>query len=303
MTRYSKRIITSILIIIMMVYSVPIQADVIPFEGLKQVEKQLYGNVSDAAILQKVDTLELAVFGHKTKGSIANRAQELIDYIFPANNSQSLVLLIPYMENNLYNEIKNGSIVKRIEDIELSIYGEIQKGALVTRVEKLTRLLVPADTKLIKEVQVPQGKEIHIQIENEINTNNLKAGQLINFSITNDIVIDEYMIIPAGTTGDLEVTEFKEAGNFGKDASIKIRIKDIKTIDGSLLSLDLKLDDKENYSKEMAVGVGLLSTVIISNPIGLVAGYFLKGKDLVIPVGTVIKTQVYESKDVYGISM
>ncbi len=300
----NNRLLTSILMItVIIVCSIPLQADVIPLEGLKKVEEQLYGNLSDAAILQKVDTLELAIFGHKTKGSIADRAHELIDYVFSKNQQKSLILLVPYMEKSLYNKINDGGLVKRIEKIELSIFGETQKGAIVTRVEKLANLLVPLDNTFIKEVLVPQGKEIHIKTEDEINTAKLKVGQLVGFSVVNDIRVDGYLVIPAGTTGSLEVTEFKKAGNFGKDASIKIKLNDIKTLDGSSLSLNLKLDDQENHSKEIALGVSFLGTVIISNPIGLVAGYFLKGKDVVIPAGTVMRAQVFDSKELSGINI
>ena len=291
------------MITVIIVCSIPSQADIIPIEGLKRVEERLYGNVSDAAILQKMDTLELAVFGHKTKGSIADRVQELIDYVFSKNQQKSLILLVPYMEKSLYNKINDGGLVKRIEQIELSIFGEIQKGALVTRVDKLAGLLVPVDNTFTKEVLLPQGKEIHIKTEGEINTAKLKVGQLVGFSIANDITVDGYLVIPAGTTGSLQVTEIKKAGNFGKDASIKIRINDINTLDGSSLSLNLKLADQENYSKEIALGVSFLGTVIISNPIGLVAGYFLKGKDLVIPAGTVMRAQVLDSKELSGINI
>ena len=293
-----------LLLTVIIAYSIPLQADIIPLEGLKEVEKQLYGNISQNAILDKINTLDFDIFGHKTKGSLADRAQEIIDYVFLTdNNSSSLVLLLPYMEWTLYNQVKEGNIIERIEDIEMSIFGEIQKGALVTRIDRLSALLVPVDNTIFEEISVAEGMEIHIKTEEEINTAHLKAGKLIKFVIPSDVKIDGYLIIPAGTTGTLKVTKFKKAGNFGKDADLKIGINDIKTLDGSNLALNLKSSEDKSNSQEIAVGVSLLSTIIISNPVGLVAGYFLKGKDIVIPEGTVIRSQVSSAQEVYGVKV
>lgn len=300
----NKIAINLLLLTVIIVYSIPLQADIIPLEGLKKAERQLYGNNSEAAILEKINTIEFDIFGHKTKGSLAERAQGIIDYVFLADKAApSLVLILPYMEWTLYNQIKDGNMISRIENIEMSIFGEIQEGALVTRINKLTGLLIPIENTLFKEISVPEGMEIHIKIEEEINTADLKAGKLIKYEIPDDIKIDEYLIIPAGTKGDLIVTEFNKAGNFGKDAELKISINDIKTLDASNLSLNLKSSNKESNSKEIAVGVSLLSTIIVSNPVGLVAGYFLKGKDIVIPEGTVMRTQVMTGKEVYGVKV
>lgn len=301
--RKADRTIISVLVVfVIVVYSIPLQADIIPLEGLKNTEIVLYGDVSEAAILHRIDTLELAIFGHKTKGSISERAQELIDYVLSTENDLPLKIIVPYMERTLYNRIKDGSLVKRIENIETSIYGEVQKNSLITRVEKLAGLLVPSgDGEIYKEVLVSQGTDLHIKIEEEINTAKLRVGKVVKFTLTDNLVIDGYLIVPEGTTGTLNITDFDRAGNFGKDASIKININDIKAIDGNNLSLSLLSNDNENYSKEIALGVSLLGTVIISNPVGLVAGYFFKGKDIVIPAGSVLKVQVYESTKVHSI--
>ncbi|MFP4016742.1 MAG: hypothetical protein ACLFUI_06890 [Halanaerobiales bacterium] len=299
----SKVIFTILAIILIYIYSVNIYAETIPLDELRKAEEMLYGNVSEAAVLQRVDTLELALFGVQSKGSLVTRSQDIVDYVLPDESNSSLTLLVPYMEWTLYNKVQTGSLIPRIEGIERAIFGDVQQDALITRVEKLSSLLIPDDETLFQEIAVTEGVEIHIQTEEEINSDNIEEGKEIPFTVRADLKIDEYLVVPAGTTGTLNINEIKEAGNFGRDGSLKISINDIGALDGSKLSLNLKLDDQENYSQEIAVGVSLLSTVIISNPVGLVAGFFYKGKDVVIPAGSVMMTQIIENASVYGIKL
>lgn len=297
----NKSIIGFLIIIFFTAYCIPINADIIPLRGLEEAEVILYGKVSDRAILQRINDLEMALFGQHTKGSIVARAEQIIEYVYSNDSGISLTLLVNIMEWTLYNEVRTGNLLARIEGLEMSVLGDIGKDALITRVEKLSSLLLPLEHMTTSNVIVPQGKEIHIKILEEINTAEIEEGQEITFGIDNNIKEDGHLIIPAGTRGTLIVSNIKRAGNFGRDASLSIRINDINAFDGSLIPLNLKLDDGDNNSKDIAIGVSLLSTIIVSNPVGLVAGYFFKGKDIVIPVGTVIQTQVMEDLEIYSI--
>lgn len=299
----SKATYGLLLIMILTVYCIPAQADIIPIKELEKAEEILYGKASDLAILQKIDTLEMALFGENTKKPIATRAQKIIRYISKNEKGLSLQLLVNIMDWTLFNEVKDGSLVERIENLEMNVYGEIKQDGINKRVETLTSLLVPLDALYAGNVVVPKGEEIHIKILDEINTAEIKKGALIDFVIETNYKVDGYLVVPAGTRGTLQVTDLDKAGNFGKDASVTIRINDITAFDTSLIPLNLKLDGQENNSKEIAIGVSLLSTIIVSNPVGLVAGYFLKGKEIVIPAGTVIQTQVMEDVEVYSIKI
>jgi hypothetical protein len=300
---FVKRTIYVVLpVILFTVYCIPIQADVIPIKDLERAELILYGTISDSAILQRVDTLETALFGEKTKESIIARAQRVASAVFDNENGLSLQLLVNIMEWTLFSEIKQGCLIERVDNLEMNVYGEVKYDGLMKRVETMASLLVPLDILEADYVQIPKGEEIHIKLLEEINTAVIKKGVLIDFVIEKNYKIDGYLVIPAGTRGTLQVTDLERAGNFGKDASITLKINDIQAFDTTTIPLNLKLD-KENNSKEIALGVGLLGTIIVSNPVGFVASYFLKGKEIVIPSGTVIRTQVMEDVEVYTVKM
>lgn len=299
----NKVFLSFLMALILIIYTAPVYANIIPIRELEKAETILYGQVSQSAILQKIDTLEIAVFGETKKGSLIERAEQIIDFVLGKEDGVSLLLLINIMDWTLFNRINKGSIMERIEKLELNIFGELQKGSLFSRVERLSNLLIPMDRLEANKVTVPKQEELHIKLLEEINTADLEAGQSVKFTIDTNFKVNGYLIIPAGTEGTLIITNVKKAGRFGQDASITIRINDLTAIDGSDIPLNIKLQEKGNYSEEIAIGVGLLSTIIVSNPVGLVAGYFFKGKDIVIPAGTVLKTQVLEDVEVYSIKI
>jgi len=300
----NKKVFLCFLIaLILIIYHTPVYANIIPIKELEKAETILYGQVSQSAILQKIDTLEIAIFGETKKGSLIERAEQIIDFVLGKEDGVSLLLLINIMDWTLFNRINKGSIMERIENLELNIFGELQRGSLFSRVERLSNLLIPMDRLEANKVTVPKQEELHIKLLEEINTADLEAGQSVKFTIDTNFKVNGYLIMPAGTEGTLTITNIKKAGRFGQDASITIKINDLTAIDGSAIPLNIKLQEKGNYSEEIAIGVGLLSTIIVSNPVGLVAGYFFKGKDIVIPAGTVLKTQVLEDVEVYSIKI
>lgn len=299
----NKVFLSFLLVLVLIIYSAPAYANIIPIRELEKAETILYGRVSENAILQKIDSLEIAIFGEPKKGSLIERAEQIIDFVLGKDDGISLLLLINIMDWTLFNRINKGSIMERIENHELNIFGQLQTGSLFNRVERLSNLLIPMDRLEASKVTVAKNEELHIKLLEEINTAELEAGQSIRFTIDSNFKVNGYLIIPAGTEGTLTLTNVKKAGRFGQDASITIRINDLTAIDGSAIPLNIKLQEKGNYSEEIAIGVGLLSTIIVSNPVGLVAGYFFKGKDIVIPAGTVLKTQVLDNVEVYTIKI
>ena len=43
---------------------------------------------------------------------------------------------------------------------------------------------------------------------------------------------------------------------------------------------------EQNLSLELALGASMAAVLLLGNPLGLVGGFFVKGKDVKIPAGT-----------------
>ncbi|MFW6029331.1 MAG: hypothetical protein ACOCRO_03665 [Halanaerobiales bacterium] len=296
-----KKVSTILIFILTIIYIAPISADVIPLEELQEAEELLYGSSSDVAIIKKVDKLEYGLFGHKSKGTLVDRAWKIINYLNSNDNGLPLPVLVNAMEWTLYNKHKQGALIDRIEGLERSILASRKDGALIERVEYLASLLLSKDSVALKNISLNSGQEINIRLLDDISTASNKTGDIIDFLVENSLWVDNYLIIPSGIKGSIKLTEIQNADNFGKDASLSLSINDITAIDGRKVPLALVANDEGSYSTEIAVGVSLLSTIIVSNPIGLVAGYFYTGKDIELAAGSVIQIQVREDVEIRGL--
>jgi hypothetical protein len=82
-----------------------------------------------------------------------------------------------------------------------------------------------------------------------------------------------------------------------------LNINDLKTIDDTVLSLNIFLEKDNSYSKEMAVGASILGIVVLNNPIGLIAGYFVQGQEQVLAAETELKVSTIKEETVIGIDI
>jgi hypothetical protein len=75
----------------------------------------------------------------------------------------------------------------------------------------------------------------------------------------------------------------------------------LETIDGTDLAVAIQQEAQEkNESQKLAIGASVLGTAILGLP-GVVAGYFVEGKEEEIPAGSEMYIQVTEVKELYGI--
>lgn len=294
-----------ITVIVLVSFCTTIFADVIPTEELTMVEIVLTGSSTEnnEAILKRVEILENTLFGHKGKGSLKDRATDIIDYVTSNEKRPSLLLLINTMEWTLKNKVVRGNLLERLNQLEKDVYGEVKSGSVMNRIQNLSKLTLPAEALPADKVILPAGREITIRILEKIDTGKLVSGQLIKYEIEKNIKVDNYLTIPAGTTGTLQVRDLEKAGNFGKDASLKLIVNDIMSMDGTMVPANFSLEEEKKYSREIAIGISFLGTMIMSHPAGLVAGYFYKGKDIVIPVGTLMEIEVSKDVELHGLKL
>ncbi|MGB4006269.1 MAG: hypothetical protein WBK86_07765, partial [Halanaerobiales bacterium] len=111
MERHNKFFLSLLIALILFVSTTPVYANIIPIRELEKAETILYGQVSQSAILQKIDTLEIALFGETIKGSLIERAEQIIDFVLGKEDGVSLLLLINIMDWTLFNRINKGSIM------------------------------------------------------------------------------------------------------------------------------------------------------------------------------------------------
>lgn len=277
-------------------------AGIIPLTELGEIEKILYGSVSEKPILTRVDDVEQTVYNVKQSGSIVERTESLIDDFFlTSEKSPSLVFLYNTIEWSIRGELTGGNLIQRLDGLEEMVSGEVNKGPIKTRIEELYNLTIKGQKMPIKRVESRNNQLIRVELLDKINSNTARRGEKVSYKVLEDIKVKNTLIIPKGSRGQLEITKIEEAGKMGKDGDIKIGFPQLETIAGSELAVAIREEaQEENESQKFAIGASVLGTAILGLP-GVVAGYFVEGKDEEIPAGSEMYIQVTEAKELYGI--
>jgi hypothetical protein len=183
------------------------------------------------------------------------------------------------------------------------VSGEVNEGSLKDRIKEIHKLTISGREMPVKVVESRRDQLIRIELEEEIDSKTANQGEKVSYQVVEDVKIDNSLIIPAGTQGELEVTEIKEAGKMGQDGDIKIGFPSLATIDGTPLEVAIEKEAKEeNESQKLAIGASVLGTALLGLP-GVVVGYFVEGEDETIPAGSELYIQVTEEKKLRALAL
>ncbi|MFW5787877.1 MAG: hypothetical protein ACOCV3_06385 [Halanaerobiales bacterium] len=289
-------------------------SDVIPVQKLEEVEEILYDESEDGSIIDRVEEIEKTLYGEKQEGTLVERAVRIIDYVLAQEERPSLIFIVNTLEWSLMNEINDGNVVSRLENIENKAFGQSETGPVVDRVSRLVRLGLPREQIPAERVKIPSNTEIKIETLNTISSISSQKGQVIEFEVTEEVEIDDKLIIPKGLRGKMKVGGVEEAGKLGKDGRVMLEIDKLPAIDGTRLTLSPKLgadrsdflnsitfDGRLTLSRYLAVGTGVITSVLIDSPAGLILSYFIKGREEEIPEGSEMVLETVEDYEVYGL--
>jgi hypothetical protein len=279
-------------------------AGIIPLSKLGRVEELLYGSVSEKPILERVAVIEKTVYNSTQSGSIVQRSNKIIsDLLITDEKSTSLLFLLNTVEWSITGELGTGNLIDRLNNLEEQVSGQRADGPLKTRIKNLYELTIKGQDLPVKKVESMNDQLIRIKLLAKINSGTARKGEKVPYQVMEDIKVQDTLIIPRGTKGELEITKIEEAGKMGKDGDIKIGFPSLEAIDGTKLTVAIQKEaQQENESQKLAIGASVLGTALLGLP-GVVAGYFVEGKDEEIPAGSTFYIQVTENKELYGVEV
>ena len=298
----------SILLLTLLVFTPFLQlnrtqaAGIIPLSELGEMEKLLYGSISDKSIIERVNDVEKTVYNSVQSGSIVERTEKLIkDLLITTENSTSLLFLFNTIEWSIKGKLAGGTLIERLDGLEEMVSGENNDGPLKARIEELYNITIKGREMPVEKVESRNNQLIRVELLEKINSNTASRGEKVSYRVLADIKVKDTLIIPKGSRGELEVTQIEEAGKMGKDGDIKIGFPSLETIDGTDLAVAIQEEaQEENESQKLAIGASVLGTALLGLP-GVVAGYFVEGKDEEIPAGSDMYIQVTENKELFGV--
>ncbi len=141
---------------------------------------------------------------------------------------------------------------------------------------------------LADEIKLEERTVIPVKLIQHLKGDTAIVGQSIDFEVSRDIIIDDFIVIKRGAPAYGTVTDVKEAGHVSIGGKIGLNLDYCKAIDGQRVYLKSVLQKKE----ESHVGANVAASVLIC-PLILLA----KGEAAELPPGTEFKA--YVENDVY----
>ena len=275
-------------------------AKVVPVNKLSAVEIMIYGNKSDESILKRIEKLENTLYKQKQEGSLIERTNNIYNYVLGNEEKPSLVFNLNGLEWSLTTNITQDTAINKLNSLEKMVFGEKKDGSLKERVNYLTEITFSEEKIPSEKATIPKTKLIKIKTFDKISSVSSKSGDKVRFEVAENVYIDSKLVIPAGSTGILKVSNVEKSGNLGKEGKINLEFTKLMALDGSEIKIDLDEEAQMmNRSQQLALGASILGAAVLG-PVGLIAGYFVKGNEEVLPKGSEIYVQTVNNKSVYG---
>ena len=274
--------------------------DITVLEDLSQIEIAIFGEAKDDSILKRVEYMEKELVGRTLPGIIKDRVKQLKDFVVDGTPDEpSLFFKINSAQWSLQDIITEEPLLTKIEELEIKIFGETSDEVLAMRAEKIFNVIFEEGTPNIQPVPIPAGTLIPVRIMEDIGSKKSDDGDIFQYQVAKDIVQDGSIVIAENTLGKGEVVEAKRASILLKKGKLEIDFRFIEAIDGTPVWLVMgEKAEEENNRIGLAVGAGIAGLIILSNPVGLIAGALIPGKNIKLEEGTELFLEVKDSVNV-----
>lgn len=272
-------------------------------EDLSRIEIAIYGIVQDKPLVKRVEYLEKELVGRTLPGTITNRVIQLKEFILSGTPEEpSVIFKINASQWILEDKITSEPLITKIENLERVLFGKTSYDVLAMRSEDIFSLCFKEGKPLVEEVVIPAGTLVPIRFLSTLSSKSNKAGETFRFQLSENIFLDNKLIIPVYSEGIGEITKAKKATLLSRPGKLEIEFKSLSALDGTSLSLILGEEaEEENKRLYVAIGAGILGFIILSNPIGLVFGALIPGKNVKIEEGSEMFLQVKDDTTVIAL--
>jgi hypothetical protein len=133
------------------------------------------------------------------------------------------------------------------------------------------------------EVKVPDGTEIEIQLKSNASGEELKIGDIVDFTVLRPVVVNGVTVFEKDASARARITTAKKAGHWGHAGKLEWAMQDVQAVDGNRVPARF-VKRSIGDSKGGTVAVAAVATTVLLGPLGLLWG-LKKGKPAIIPAG------------------
>ena len=138
------------------------------------------------------------------------------------------------------------------------------------------------------EAYIPKGTKLEVSLREELSSKKAHVGDPVPLKLDENLVINNVIVIPAGTEVEGVVTKARKAVGLGRGGKLEFAITSIKTKNNVEVPLDFK-------KGEHGAGDGGAAAVFAA--VSIVGGLFMKGKNVVYNEGMKFDVEVTKDTD------
>jgi hypothetical protein len=94
-----------------------------------------------------------------------------------------------------------------------------------------------------REVIIKAGTPIPVRLNETVTSEESTAGQTVRFTVTRDVLVDDVVVIKAGSEVVGEVTFSEKKGSFGKEGKLFLVLRYAEAVDNTRVPLRAKLSE------------------------------------------------------------
>lgn len=276
-------------------------------EKLDRLDEVVYGSAQQGSLIQRTDGIDNLIYGtgNTSANGLDDRVNNLYVDVVKSGNDQapSISTRVNALEYYLSDEVKREALSTRLSDLEKRVYGQTKTGALDSRVSALEKTVYGDQHFEMKSVTLPANTVFKISLNDDVSSKVNQVGDVVNFTVQEDVKVGDVLVLPRGTQGSGVVTKVTKPKSFGRSGALDISFDQVFSVDDEAIPTVLGPESKEKLKMEAAaVGASAIGALALG-PVGLVGGFFVKGKDVVMPQGTTLYIQTREEVVTKGIEL
>src|SRR5665648_1282906 len=192
-------------------------------EDLSQVEIAIYGTTQEKPLIERVEYLEKELVGRTLPGTIASRAKQLKEFIISGTPEEpSVIFKINASQWMLEEKNTSEPLIVKIENLENVLFGKASADFIAMRAESIFSVCFKEGKPQVENVLIPAGTLIPIRFLSTLNSKNNKTGDIFEFQISENVFLDNKLIIPANSKGLGEITKAKKASILSRPGKLEI---------------------------------------------------------------------------------
>ncbi len=256
------------------------------------MEQSIYGKVQEGAVVDRVNQIDLTVNGSEQGGNLNDQVERLYGEVVHSVSQASLEAQVDAIEWSYGGKVVSGPLLERVSVVERSINGRESTDPLYTRVAALRSTVIGADKQVVMQpASIPETTVFKVTIDEPLTSKTAKVGDSFTFTVAEDIVSGNLLVVPEGTKGTGTVTEVKKGRSFGRSGSLNVAFHDIQTIGNIYFDATQGPEAQERAKSEITAAGASVAGIALLGPVGAIGGFFIKGKDVQYDAGQAFYVQ------------